>query len=956
MGESKTLILIDGHALAFRQYYALERTNMKTKDGTPTWAVYGFFKAIFDLLKNENLHPDAIGVAFDVSHHTFRTEQYVEYKANREAMPDPMRVQMGLIYEGLKAFNIPIYTKEGFEADDVIGTISRRACELGHKVYILTGDQDSFQLIRQDGCIKVIIPSKGLLTEYDWNKVYDKLGVFPNQVIDYKALRGDTSDNIPGIKGIGEKTAVKLLSEFQTVDNVLASADKITQKSLKEKIENGVEIAKLSKFLATIVQDVDISFDFESTKIELPDIAKVTEFLRAMQFYSFLKNIEYILKLFAKDIEIPEIETQTIKNDTPKVEISQNTNGQLGLFAQAVQAEVNKTDIEYNSKIITDSQDLCELIDILSGKKVISFKLLADFQNAVNFKIYGIALGFRDDISYDKNKLVTLSDSMPAQTFYIPILHNLSKQLDLKFVLAKLKPILENNDIKKLTHDVKIEECMLNFFDIDFSGVVFDTMLASYIKDSNANSDFDIQCMEQINHILPTIVSNTKKSSLADNDVDTMKNYSGDVMASLFELTLYWVKLLEDKEYEILTDIEIPLAYVLAQMESNGVSIDKKYLDELTNEFNTKTSAIASRIFELAGEEFNINSPKQVGNILFDKMQLKSKKKRGKAKNSTSAEVLTALADEYEIAKLILDYRKYAKLKSTYTEALPALVSPIDGRIHTSYNQTVTTTGRLSSSNPNLQNIPIRTEEGNKIRQAFVPSDRANYLIMSADYSQIELRLLAHVSEDEHLIEAFNSGIDVHTLTASKVFEVPIEEVTKEMRYKAKAVNFGIVYGQSKYGLAKALKITPAEAENFINKYFETYPKINEYMSKMVELVEKQGYVETIFGRRRYLDNEINSPNAMIREFAKRAAINHPMQGSASDLIKLAMIDFSKRLKDNNLKSKLIIQVHDELVIETAKDELEQVKSLVLESMELEQPLRVPLLIDVNVGESWKES
>ena len=413
---------------------------------------------------------------------------------------------------------------------------------------------------------------------------------------------------------------------------------------------------------------------------------------------------------------------------------------------------------------------------------------------------------------------------------------------------------------------------------------------------------------------------------------------------------------MEDKEYEILTDIEIPLAYVLAQMESNGVSIDKKYLDELTNEFNTKTSAIASRIFELAGEEFNINSPKQVGNILFDKMQLKSKKKRGKAKNSTSAEVLTALADEYEIAKLILDYRKYAKLKSTYTEALPALVSPIDGRIHTSYNQTVTTTGRLSSSNPNLQNIPIRTEEGNKIRQAFVPSDRANYLIMSADYSQIELRLLAHVSEDEHLIEAFNSGIDVHTLTASKVFEVPIEEVTKEMRYKAKAVNFGIVYGQSKYGLAKALKITPAEAENFINKYFETYPKINEYMSKMVELVEKQGYVETIFGRRRYLDNEINSPNAMIREFAKRAAINHPMQGSASDLIKLAMIDFSKRLKDNNLKSKLIIQVHDELVIETAKDELEQVKSLVLESMELEQPLRVPLLIDVNVGESWKES
>ena len=353
---------------------------------------------------------------------------------------------------------------------------------------------------------------------------------------------------------------------------------------------------------------------------------------------------------------------------------------------------------------------------------------------------------------------------------------------------------------------------------------------------------------------------------------------------------------------------------------------------------------------------FNINSPKQVGAILFDKLQLKSPKKRGKAKNSTSAEVLTALAEEYEIARLILEYRKYAKLKSTYTEALPMLIDKKDSRIHTTYNQTTTTTGRLSSSNPNLQNIPVRSEEGNKIRQAFVPQDRQNYLIMSADYSQIELRLLAHVSEDKHLIDAFCSGVDVHTLTASKVFDVPIEEVTKEMRYKAKAVNFGIVYGQSKYGLAKALKITPAEAESFIAKYFATYPSIQAYMLKMVELVEEQGYVETIFARRRYLRNEINSSNAMVREFAKRAAINHPMQGSASDLIKIAMIDFSKKLKDNNLKSKLIIQVHDELVVEVEKSELELVKSLVLESMELNQPLRVPLLVDINVGESWKES
>ncbi len=957
MGESKTLILIDGHALAFRQYYALERTNMKTKDGTPTWAVYGFFKAVFDLLKNEDLKPDAIGVAFDVSHHTFRTEQYDEYKANRVAMPDPMRIQMGLIYEGLKAFNIPIYTKEGFEADDVIGTISKRACDLGHKVYILTGDQDSFQLIRENGCVTVIIPSKGELTEYDWNKVHEKLGVYPNQVIDYKALRGDTSDNIPGIRGIGEKTAVKLLSEYKTVDNVLANTDKLTGK-VKEKIETGVEDAKLSKFLATIVQDVDIEFDFDKTKIELPDIAAVTEFLRSMQFYSFLKNIEFILKLFDKNAQPFAIEVKDeIKEPMeiqPVIKVS-TANGQLGLFAQAVQSEVNKEDLNYNSKVITDSSDLDSLVENLSNKAVIAFKIFADFKNAINSKVYGIGIGYSKNYGYQDGKVDISDASEITETFYIPVSHNIDNQLKLDYVVSKLKPVFESSKVKKVSHDVKIEDCILKSLGIDLEGVVFDTMLASYIKDSNANTDFDIQCMEQIDHILPTIVSDTKKTSVADNNMSVMKDYAGDVISSLFELTKCWSDKLDEKEYNIMTDIEIPLAHVLAGMEITGVSVDTAYLKILTNEFDFKISGIEKKIFNLSGEGFNLNSPKQIAHILFDKMQLKTTKKRGKSKNSTSAEVLNILAEDYEIARLILEYRKYAKLKSTYTDSLPALIDPKDNRIHTSYNQTVTTTGRLSSSNPNLQNIPIRTEEGNKIRQAFVPKDKNNYLILSADYSQVELRILAHVSGDKNLINAFNSGIDVHTITASKVFEVPIDEVTKEMRYKAKAVNFGIVYGQSKYGLAKGLKITAAEADNFINKYFETYPGIKDYMHNMVELVEKQGYVETIFGRRRYLENEINSPNAMIREFAKRAAINHPMQGSASDLIKIAMIDFAKAIKDNNLKSRLIIQVHDELVVETAIDELDIVKKLILESMELKQPLKVPLLIDVNAGESWKE-
>ena len=962
MGESKTLILIDGHALAFRQYYALERTNMKTKDGTPTWAVYGFFKAIFDLLKNEELNPDAIGVAFDVSHQTFRTEQYTEYKANREAMPDPMRIQMGLIYEGLKAFNIPIYTKEGFEADDVIGTISRRACELGHKVYILTGDQDSFQLIRQNGCIKVIIPSKGELMEYGWEQVYQKLGVYPDQVIDYKALRGDTSDNIPGIRGIGEKTAVKLLDEFKTVDNVLANIDKVSGKSIQEKLANGVEDAKLSKFLATIVQDVDIEFNFDNTKIELPDIASVTEFLRTMQFYSFLKNIEFILKLFNKNAVVPVIQESqnTVEENIQTLPLfasaqTENANGQLGLFAQAVQSEVNKVDFKYNSKLITDTSDLEEMISSLTEQKVVSFKVFADYNNALNSKIYGIALGYNKSYSYDGSITFNGVD-LPTESFYIPFAHNIEKQLDVTFVFNLLKPILESDSIKKFVHDVKTEACILSNLGINLKSVIFDTMLACYIKNSNANSDFDIQCMEQIDHILPTIVSPSKTSSFADNDITNMKKYAGDVVASMFELTHFWVNSLDEKEYKILSDIEIPLAFVLADMEMVGVSVDVEYLNNLTSEFDRKLHTLEHKIYNLADEGFNINSPKQVAYILFDKLQLKSSKKRGKSKNSTSAEVLNALAEEFEIAQLILDYRKYAKLKSTYTDSLPALIEAKDNRIHTSYNQTVTTTGRLSSSNPNLQNIPIRTEEGNKIRRAFIPADRENYLFLSADYSQIELRILAHVSGDINLINAFNSDVDVHTLTASKVFDVPLDEVTKEMRYKAKAVNFGIVYGQTKYGLAKALGIKPDEAEAFIDKYFETYPRIKEYMLNMVELVERQGYVETIFGRKRYLETEINSPNAMIREFAKRAAINHPMQGSASDLIKMAMIDFAKALNDNNLKSRLVMQVHDELVVEVAKDELEQVKQLVLSSMELNQPLSVKLLVDVNVGESWKES
>lgn len=950
MNDSKTLILIDGHALAFRQYYALERTNMRTSDGVPTWAVYGFFKAIFDLLKNENLNPDAIAVAFDVSHKTFRTETYSDYKCNRSAMPDSMQAQMGLIYEGLRAFNIPIYTKEGFEADDVIGTISQKACELGHKVLILTGDQDAFQLVDKDGCVKVILPTKGELVEYNWDKIFDKLGVYPNQVIDYKGLRGDVSDCIPGVKGIGEKTAQKLLARYGTLDAILADCENIPEKAVREKICSGIEQAKMSQYLATIVRDLDVNFDFDSAKINLPDVSVVTEFLKKMQFYTFIKNINEILYSFDK-----------IERTVPvKPDANSSDSMQLGFFAEAVNEEINKEfKCEFDKKLITDSRDFSDMLKELSSQSLIAFNIYADVKNAVDSKVIGFAFAYNKDIAADKH--ITFNDSgFITKTFYIPINHsNIASQLRLDDVITGLKSLFENETIYKTTHNAKNAYNILRNLGILSESIIFDIALASYVKDPQRNHELDVQSMEHLNYAItpfaPFEKNKKKQISFSDAPVDSILNYSSDESFTILELTKYWINNLDKKELELTYDIEVPLTFVLADMEYNGVSVDEDYLHKLTISMNNQLAKIEGRIYEIAGGVFNINSPRQVGEVLFEKLGLKAKKKRGKTNYSTNAAVLEELAEEYEIAQLILDYRKFAKLKSTYTEALPALIDRKDNRIHTTYNQTVTATGRLSSSNPNLQNIPVRTEEGNKIRNAFVACDKANGLILSADYSQIELRLLAHITQDKHLLEAFNSGVDVHTLTASKVFDVPVEDVTKEMRYKSKAVNFGIIYGQSKYGLAKSLGISNADAETFIEKYFATYPKVKAYMEGTVLEAEEKGFVETIFGRKRYLATELSSSNGMIREFAKRAAINQPIQGTAADLMKIAMIDFSKKLKENNLKSKMIMQVHDELVVEVVKSELDVVTNLVKEAMELNQPLSVPLVVDVNVGESWKE-
>lgn len=953
MADRKTLILIDGHALAFRQFFALERTGMKTTTNQPTWAVFGFFKAIFDLLKNQDIKPDAITVAFDVGRQTFRVEKYDQYKANRETMPDTLRSQMGLIFEGLKAFNIPIYTKEGFEADDVIGTICDKATKLGHKTLILTGDQDAFQLVDKEGFVKVLIPSKGELIEYSWYKVHEKLGVYPDQVTDYKGLRGDTSDNIPGIRGIGEKTAQKLLSEYPNMEEIFAHCEEIAGNSIRQKICEGKDIGTLSKELATIVKDVDIDFDFVGTHIELPNLDDVTNFLQKMQFYGFIKNIDSILCSFDKDkCKQEALKEKVLQSETEAASVSleplfpSSGQMQLGLFAQEVKQKINKDNLGFEPIAVATIEKLNKVVEKLKKCKLIALDTETTSVNIQEAELVGISVAFDED---DKIK-----------TYYFPVSHQYGEQLELNDVLEALKPVLEDESIKKTLQNAKFDYNILQNYDIKIKGIFFDTMLASYIKDPTRKHGLKTQSLEHLNHVMREITeligTGKNQMSMECVSVDDATSYACDDAYATLQLTKYWQENLDEKELRLLYDTEVPLALVLAQMEYDGVCVDVEYLNKLTAEFNLKIAELEEKIFEISGVPFNVNSPKQVGDILFNKLEIAAKKKRGKDAYSTSADVLEELAKEHKICEYLLEHRQFSKLKSTYTDALPQLISHKDEKIHTSYNQTVTTTGRLSSSNPNLQNIPTRTEEGNKIRQAFIATDRENGYLLSADYSQIELRLMAHISRDDSMIEAFCSGEDIHTQTAAKVFEVPIEGVTKDMRYKAKAVNFGIIYGQSKYGLAKALGIAPFAAEMFIEKYFATYPKVRDYMNETKRFVHEHGYVETMFGRKRYLLNDLASPNHAIREAAERAAINQPLQGSAADLIKVAMIELDKNLKENNLKSKMIMQVHDELLLDVAAGELEQVKKLTVEAMELNQPLLVPLVIDVSYGKSWLES
>ena len=954
--QDKNFLLIDGHALAYRYFFALERTAMKTSDNQPTWAVFGFFKALFDLLQNTTVKPDAIAVAFDVSRHTYRTEMFADYKANRESMPDTLRSQLALIIEGLQALNIPIYTKEGYEADDVIGTISLKAKQKQHKTYILTGDRDSFQLVDREGYVTVIMPSKGELTQFDWYKVYDKMGVYPYQITDYKGLSGDTSDNIPGIKGIGEKTACKLLGRFDKLEQIYENLDTMTEKALKKKLIEGKEIAFLSKELATIQRNLDIDYDFECSKLEMPDFDAVIEFFKKNQFYNFIKNSDKLLKPF----KIGSLEAKVAPDCADTAQNAAAGQMQLGLGIGEMLVNESHKVYNHQKNIVDTEEKLDKLVDELKKQTIFSIDVETTGINPLECDLVGISIAYSEQTKM-KNNRVKIDDNADdtVKSFYIPVFHLVGQQIELETIKSKLAPVLADESIGKTLQNAKFDLHVLKRHDMPLKNIIFDTMLASYIKDSSRKHGLKQQASDYLDYIMVEYEQLLKNSSasltIETVPIEDAASYACDDAFATLLLTKYWQKNLDEKELDLLYDIEVPTALVLAQMEENGASIDINCLNGIEKEIQERLDEVESKIYEQVGEKFNINSPKQVGDMLFGKLNLKAKGMKSKTGYSTSAKVLETLAEEHQVAKDILEQRHLAKLKSTYVDTLPELRSPADGRIHTTFNQTVTTTGRLSSSNPNLQNIPARTALGNRIRGAFVAENPENY-ILSADYSQIELRLLAHISRDDNLIEAFCNDEDIHSSTAAKIFDVPVEQVTKDMRSKAKAVNFGIVYGQSRYGLASSLGISPFEAQDFIDRYFASYPDIKNYMDETIKFAYAHGYVETLYGRKRYLSSGLLSTNGKIQEAAQRAAINAPIQGTAADVMKLAMVRVQNDFLKNNIKSKIIIQVHDELVIETINTELEDVKRIVKSAMELNQPFLVPLKIDVYAGKSWMEN
>ena len=923
MPNNEPIILIDGSSYLYRAFFACP--PLTNANGEPTGAIFGVINMIRSLMNQYN--PTHIAVVFDAKGGSFRNEIYSEYKATREEMPENLRPQIEPIHTILKAMGLPLLCVEGVEADDVIGTLAKQAEKENLQVLISTGDKDMAQLVSD----KVTLINTMNNTALDPRGVMDKFGVPPAKIIDYLALRGDNSDNIPGVAGIGEKTAQALLTAFDSVKDIYNHLDDIEKlsirgaKSLKQKLIDNQKDAELSYLLATIKTDVALDFTNEQLLVTELDVNKLVELFAYYGFHRWQK--ELIAGNFLKQ---------------QKLTVTDIDN--LSLFSQESDTVKDKIDTDYQC-ILTHEQ-LDDWVSKLANCQQFAFDTETDSVDHIHAKLVGISLSVA-----------------PYQAAYIPINHQylgVPDQLPLDDVLTKLKPILENPAIKKIAQNAKFDYSVLANYGVHVQGIAYDTMLESYVLNSTERHDMDSMANRYLH--LKTITYNDltkvdkKQVTIDAIEVEKTTQYAAedaDVTLQLHQKL--WPELEKDQKLsKLFTDIEMPLAIVLADMERTGVLIDARQLNDYSIELNKKMLEIEAELHFLAGEKFNPSSPKQIQAILFDKHQLPVLKKTPKGDPSTSEDVLSELAEQYVLPRKILFYRSLAKLKNTYTDKLPLMVSPIDHRIHTNYNQIGTVTGRLSSNDPNLQNIPVRNEEGRRIRQAFIAPQ--GYKIISADYSQIELRIMAHLSQDQSLLSAFADDKDIHRVTASEVLSKPEADVTAEERRRAKAVNFGLIYGMSAFGLSKQINLPRKEAQFYIDRYFERYPGVQAYMEETRQLATQQGYVETLSGRRLYLP-KIISGNGIEKRGAERAAINAPMQGTAADIIKTAMIKMSEWIKNQPTGNiRMVMQVHDELVFEVKEELVSEYNALIKSIMENCYQLSVPLKVDVGIGNNWDEA
>ncbi|MAT90077.1 MAG: DNA polymerase I [Flavobacteriaceae bacterium] len=944
MADQKRLFLLDAYALIFRGYYALIKNPRINSKGQDTSAIMGFMNSLFDVIRREK--PDHLAVCFDKDGSAARTELFEDYKANRDETPDVIRQSVPIIQDLLKAMHIPCIEISGMEADDIIGTLAKQAEKENYQVFMVTPDKDFAQLVSEN--IFMYRPARMGNAIEIWGipEVKKRFGVErPEQVIDYLGMMGDASDNIPGLPGVGDKTAKKFIAQFGSMEGLLDNTDQLKGK-MKEKVIENAELGRLSKKLATIFTDCKVTFDEKDFELSKPDAQKVQEIFEELEFRRLR---DQFLKLFSEGAASEET-TQVSSTETAKKISKTAGSGQFSLFGG--DGDASEDIQKYNSRnTIKEVSHFYQTVQPGMGTKLFIKQLLQ--QKSVCFDTETTGL---NPLTAE---LVGIAFSWEAgKGFYLPFPEDFDAAKEL---IQELLPFFENDSIEKIGQNLKYDIKVLDKYGVRVRGKLFDTMLAHYLINPDMRHNMDVLAETYLNYTPVSIESligkkGKNQKSMRDVPLEEQTEYAVEDADVTLQLKEHFEKELgEANTQKLFDDIEVPLLRVLAAMELEGIRLDEPFLKELSEALEKDIQRLEKDIYQEAGEEFNIGSPKQLGEILFGKMKLVDKPKKTKTgQYSTAEDVLSYLAKDHKIIRDVLEYRGLTKLKSTYVDALPGQVEEKTKRVHTDYMQTVAATGRLSSNNPNLQNIPIRTERGREVRKAFIPRNE-DFVLMAADYSQIELRIIAALSEEETMIEAFQNGEDIHASTAAKVFNVPIDEVTREQRSNAKTVNFGIIYGVSAFGLSNQTDLSRSESKELIDTYYKTYPKLRNYMSEQVDFAREHGYVQTVLGRRRYL-NGINGSNAVVRGAAERNAVNAPIQGSAADIIKIAMINIYKKLSEGNFQSKMLLQVHDELVFDVHKEELDSIKKLVKTEMENAYQFAVPLDVEIGVGQNWLEA